>query len=162
MAAHKRPASLRSRCTRSGSSVAMIPVYQFIHEATEVRLHPNVNCESKGSRQFSPNTSFIPLGWHSHNCNLINTIHISLSLHIQWNLEHGHVNFHSILPHLCGSQKSFCILVSQHHHFIVSTGSILLPLPTVLTDYSFCNLQNISTNTQTTHHETNITVNLTL
>jgi hypothetical protein len=28
MAAHKGPASLRPRCTRSGSSVARIPVYQ--------------------------------------------------------------------------------------------------------------------------------------
>jgi hypothetical protein len=28
MAAHKGPASLRPRCTRSGSSVAAIPVYQ--------------------------------------------------------------------------------------------------------------------------------------
>jgi hypothetical protein len=28
MAAHKGPATLRPRCTRSGSSVAVIPVYQ--------------------------------------------------------------------------------------------------------------------------------------
>jgi hypothetical protein len=29
MAGHEEPASLRPRCTRSGSSVAAIPVYQF-------------------------------------------------------------------------------------------------------------------------------------
>jgi hypothetical protein len=31
MAAHKGPASLRPRCTRSGSSVAAIPIYQSTH-----------------------------------------------------------------------------------------------------------------------------------
>jgi hypothetical protein len=31
MAAHIGPASLRPRCTRSGSSVAAIPVYQSTH-----------------------------------------------------------------------------------------------------------------------------------
>jgi hypothetical protein len=42
MAVHKGPASLRPRCTRSGSSVAAIPVYQStiidIHLTTKVRL----------------------------------------------------------------------------------------------------------------------------
>jgi hypothetical protein len=33
MTAHKGPASLRPRCTRSGSSVAAIPVYQSTHKS---------------------------------------------------------------------------------------------------------------------------------
>jgi hypothetical protein len=39
MAAHKGPASLRPRCTRSGSSVAAIPVYQVKVERVLVCIY---------------------------------------------------------------------------------------------------------------------------
>jgi hypothetical protein len=38
MAAHKGPASSRPRCTRSGSSVAAIPVYQSLPECVAVAV----------------------------------------------------------------------------------------------------------------------------
>jgi hypothetical protein len=38
MAVHKGLASLRPRCTRSGSSVAVIPVYQFTLETAEFQM----------------------------------------------------------------------------------------------------------------------------
>jgi hypothetical protein len=51
MAAHKGRASLRPRCTRSGSSVAAIPVYKSIH-AKASESYPYV-CERE--REYTVN-----------------------------------------------------------------------------------------------------------
>jgi hypothetical protein len=39
MAAHKGPASLRPRCTRGGSCVAAIPVYESLHIAYDPLIY---------------------------------------------------------------------------------------------------------------------------
>jgi hypothetical protein len=58
MAAHKGPASLRPRCTQSGSSVATIPVYlpvntvQFLMN-NEVFTHGSVIATLSGVRKLS-------------------------------------------------------------------------------------------------------------
>jgi hypothetical protein len=38
MAVHKGPASLRHRCTQSGSSVATVPIYQVKWQYSEIPL----------------------------------------------------------------------------------------------------------------------------
>jgi hypothetical protein len=44
MAAHKGPPSLRPRCTRSGSSVAAIPVYQYTNQLGTLLLWNMEGC----------------------------------------------------------------------------------------------------------------------
>jgi hypothetical protein len=84
----------------------------------------NMNWDGKGKFSLKTGKSYRPLRWHSHNINLIYRAHhfslctSSLMETGTWQCKHS-----QILPNFLWMWKqSFCISISQIHHFTASTG----------------------------------------